>query len=194
LNKNAMTVQLNRKSFTIEEYHRLGEIGILSESDHVELINGDIVTMSPTKSHHAGMVDLLVELLIHKLYKKATIKCQNPITIVNHSEPEPDVVIAHYRSDAYSKQHPTPEDIYVVIEVSDSTLEKDQEVKHPLYAKAEIPEYWIVNLIDNQIEIYRQPKNGEYHFKQIISEEGEVKVANLELSFNYTDLFNQVDQ
>ena len=185
-----MTVHLNRKSFTVEEYHRLVETGILTESDRVELINGDIVTMSPTKSYHAGIVISLMELLLHQLYKKATIICQSPITIANHSEPEPDVVIAHYRSDTYRTKHPTPEDIYVVIEVSDSTLEKDQEVKHPLYAKAGIPEYWIVNLIDNQIEIYRQPKNGEYHFKQIISEEGEINATTVNVVFNYNDIFN----
>ena len=184
-----MTVRLKRKSFTVEEYHQLAEVGILKPDDRVELINGDIIAMSPIKSSHAGMVTGMLEILIIKLYKKATVICQSPITIANHSEPEPDIVIAHYNRDSYRLQHPTPEDIYVVIEVSDTTLEKDREVKHPLYAKAGIPEYWIINLNDRQIEIHRQPKNGEYHFKQIISQEAVIDCTSVELSLNYSDLF-----
>jgi Uma2 family endonuclease len=98
-------------------------------------------------------------------------------------------VIAHYKADDYESHHPTPKEIYVVIELSDSTLEKDREVKHPLYASAGIPEYWIINLIDKQIEIYRQPKNGEYHFKQIISQEATVNCESATFSVNYSDVF-----
>ncbi len=184
-----MTVQLKRKSFTVKEYHRLAEVGILKETDRVELINGDIIAMSPIKSPHSGMVAILLELLIIKLYTKATIMCQSPIIIANHSEPEPDITIAHFNPDSYSSQHPEPKDIYIVIEVSDSTLEKDREVKHPLYATAGIPEYWIINIVDRQIEIHRQPKNGEYHFKQIISQDELISCEQINLSFNYADIF-----
>ena len=189
INKYPVNNKITRKLFTTEEYHKLAEIGIIKETDRVELINGDIITTTPIKSKHAGMVDLLIEFLIIKLYKKATIKCQNPITIANHTEPEPDIVVAHYKEDSYISAHPSPNEIYVVIEVSDTTLEKDREVKHPLYANAGIPEYWIINLVDRQIEIYRQPKNGEYHFKQIISEETMINCKSIAFSFNYSDIF-----
>jgi Uma2 family endonuclease len=184
-----MTVQLSRKLFTVEQYHKLAEVGILKETDRVELINGKIITKSPIKSNHAGMVDRLSRILSHHLYEKATITVQNPIRIYEHSEPEPDVVIAHHKANDYVSHHSTPKEIYVVIEVSDTTLEKDCEVKHPLYASAGIPEYWIINLIDRQIETYRQPKNGEYHFKQIISQENTINCKSVAFSFNYSDVF-----
>ena len=184
-----MTKPISRKSFTIEEYHKLAEVGILKDTDRVELINGDIITMSPIKSPHAGMVDALLEMLIIKLYKKATIKSQNPIIIPNHSEPEPDIVIAKYRQDSYKSKHPEPEDIFIIIEVSDSTLKKDRTLKYQLYAKANISEYWIINLIDCQVEVNRQPKNGTYHFKQIFSEAGSIEAEALPFQLNYSDLF-----
>ena len=184
-----MTISLKRKSFTVEEYHKLGELGIIKATDKVELINGDIITMNPIKSLHAGMVDFLIEFLIINLYKKATIKCQNPIQLSNHSEPEPDIVIAHYRADSYSSRHPTPKDIHVVIEVSDSTLEKDQNVKSLLYAKAKIPEYWIINLTNKQIEVYRHPKKGVYSSLQIISKEEHIDCLTLPFSLTHKDIF-----
>lgn len=184
-----MTLQLNRKLFTVEECHKLAEVGILKPSDQVELVNGEIISMSPIKSNHAGTVDLLVEYLIINLYKKATIKCQNPVAISNKSEPEPDIVVANYKSDSYQSAHPIPNEFFVIIEVSDSTLVYDQSIKTTLYANAKIPEYWIINLIDKQIEIHRQPKNGEYHFKQIISEEGAFQTTSIDFSLNYSDIF-----
>ncbi|MEM9919752.1 MAG: Uma2 family endonuclease [Bacteroidota bacterium] len=184
-----MTLHLNRKSFTVQEYHQLAEIGILKESDRVELLYGDIVTISPTKSAHAGMVDSMIELLIIKLYKKANIKCQNPISLDKLSEPEPDIAVVKYKADGYSSQHPGPEDIYLVIEVADSSLEKDRQVKGPLYAKAGIPEYWIINLSDRQIEIHREPKDGAYCFQQTVSEGGRVESSSVPLSLIYADIF-----
>ncbi|MFT5168847.1 MAG: Uma2 family endonuclease [Saprospiraceae bacterium] len=184
-----MALQLNRKLFTVEEYHKLADVSILTEDDRVELINGEIITRSPINSTHAGTVTSLLESLFPILIKKATILCQSPIVIPSGSEPEPDIVVTRYKTDSYRSAHPSPKDIFFVIEVSDSTLEKDREVKHPLYASAEIPEYWIINLIDQQIEIHRQPKNGEYHFKQIISEEGTILASSVAFSIEYSDIF-----
>ena len=187
-----MTLQVNRKLFTVEEYHKLAEVGILKPSDRVELINGEIITMSPIKSNHAGTVASLVEFLIINLYKKASILSQSPVAISNKSEPEPDIIVAKYKSDTYRSGHPTSNDTYLIIEVSESTLVYDQSTKAEMYANAGIPEYWIINLIDRQIEIYRQPKNGEYHFKQIISEEQAVPAAAIDFSINYSDIFKEV--
>jgi len=186
-----MTKLVQRKSFTVEEYHRLAEVGILTDSDRVELINGDIITMSPINSPHGGMVNRLTRTLIKLLGEKNTITVQNPIQIENHSEPEPDLVVAEYREDDYESNHPFPKDIYLIIEVADSTLQKDRTIKYDIYAEAEILEYWIINIPDRQVEIHRQPKNGSYHFKQIISEETEIKASSVGLKLNYSDIFKK---
>lgn len=184
-----MTLQLNRKLFTVEEYHKLIEVGILTEDDRVELINGEIIAMSPINSNHAGIVNRLSRILLKKLDLKATITIQNPILLTDSSEPEPDLTIAHFSENDYISKHPGPSDIYLVLEVSDSTLVYDQSIKATLYATANIPEYWIINLLDRQIEIHRQPKNDEYHFKQIISEEGIIQASSIDFSLNYSEVF-----
>jgi Uncharacterized protein conserved in cyanobacteria len=185
-----MTHFLQPKTFTVAEYYKLAEVGILKDTDKVELINGEIITMNPINSPHGGMVNRLAQKLIIGLNNQATVTIQNPVRLNDLSEPEPDLAIAKYREDNYYKSHPTPEDILVIIEVSDSTLEKDRTIKIPLYATAKIPEYWIVNLVDKQIEIYRQPKKGEYHFKQIISEKDQlIQLNSPSLNFKYQDFF-----
>ena len=184
-----MTVQPKRKDITVAEYYQMADAGIIKSEDRVELINGEIITMSPIYSPHASVVDTLLELLILKLHSRAIIRCQNPLHLDQRSEPEPDIVIAHYQEDSYQSHHPIPKDVYIVIEVSDSTLQKDRKVKIPLYAKAGIPEYWIINLQDRQIEIHRQPKNGEYHSIQIISKEAEIKSEVISFTLNYSDIF-----
>ncbi len=185
-----MTLVLkNPFTFTVGDYHKLAEVGILKDTDRVELLNGQIFTMSPIRSPHAGIVDDLFEMLVLKLHGKAVVRGQNPVQIDDFSEPEPDIAIAHYKSDKYRSAHPTPEELYLIIEVSDTTLERDQTVKMSLYANANIPEYWIVNLNDRQIEIHRQPKSGEYHFKQIISESGVVECKSFDFALQYDDVF-----
>lgn len=185
-----MTHLLKPKIFTVAEYYKLAEVGILKDTDKVELINGEIITMSPMNAPHAGMVARLARLLIKNVDEKATMLIQSPIRIDDHSEPEPDLIVAKFSLDDYSNDHPTPKETHIVIEVSDSTLEKDRTIKVPLYATANIPEYWIVNLVDEQIEIYRQPKKGEYHFKQIISEKDQmIQVEHLSLNFQYQEIF-----
>ena len=154
--------KLKTYRFTTEEYHQMGEAGILSEEKRVELINGEIVEMSPSKSPHAGVVNLLNKLLNNRLGEGYILTVQNPIHIEPYSEPEPDLAILHYRVDFYTKSHPIPEEIVILIEVADSSLEKDRLVKLPLYAEADIPEVWIVNMQDKQIEIYTEPGNGTY--------------------------------
>ena len=132
------------------------------------------------------------KFLIKKLDDRAIISCQNPIDLSHYfdnSEPEPDITIARFKADYYSNAHPTEKDVHVLIEVSDTTLDKDRTTKCTLYAQANIPEYWIINLIDQQIEIHRKPKNGEYHFKQIISQKEIFNCETIDLELNYTDLF-----
>lgn len=184
-----MTVPISRKSFTVTQYHQMATAGILCDTDRVELINGDIIDMSPINSEHAGMVNRLLRVLTKKLLGKAIMTIQNPIHLDDISEPEPDLTIAKIREDDYISAHPRPKDVFVVIEVADTSLDKDREIKAPLYAKHGIPEYWIVNLKDKQIELFRQPSNGEYGQALIFSAKGKIESEILEFSLEYQEIF-----
>lgn len=141
----------------------MAETGILPEGQAVELLEGEIYTMSPVNSPHAGMVNKLNRLLMNVLnLEKHVIAVQNPIRINNTSEPEPDLAVLRYRADFYQHAHPSPQDVLLIIEVSDSSLHKDLTIKLPLYAKAGIPEVWIINLADNTLAVYHQPANNAY--------------------------------
>jgi len=162
---------LKKYRFTIEEYHQMGEAGIIAEEQRVELINGEIVEMSPINSPHGGVVNLLNNLLHKLLSDQYIISVQNPVELGKYSEPEPDLTVLVHRPDFYAKSHPTPSDVLLIIEVADSSLQKDREVKLPLYAEASIPEVWIINLPERQVEVYRQPKEASYGSKQVYKNE-----------------------
>lgn len=183
-----MTNPIPRKKFTVKDYYTMAEVGILTSDMKVELINGDIVTMSPSKSIHSGMINHLSRLFYNNQIEECII-VQNPIRINNHSEPEPDIVIAKYKEDSYQSKHPEPDDIYLILEVSDSTLEKDRTTKVDLYAKAGIPCYWIINLIDKQIEVFSNPLLGKYAKKIIVNTGDKLILESPSLSFSYTDIF-----
>lgn len=158
---------LKRFRFSREDYHLLEKVGLLTEDSPVELINGEIIEMSPINSLHAGTVKRLLRFLSNALTDQYLIGAQDPIDLGEYSEPEPDLSILKYREDTYINSHPGTTDILLLIEVADSSLEKDRTVKLPLYAQADIPETWIVNLQDKQIEVYEGPKDGTYHKKSI---------------------------
>jgi Uma2 family endonuclease len=145
-----------------ERYHAMIEKGIFGEDEHIELIEGEIVTMPPIGAEHSGIVDQLSEILVDQLAKRAVVKVQGPIHLDEHSEPEPDVVLPKPRRDYYKRSLPTPTDVLLVIEVADSSLAYDRGAKMPLYAQAGIAEAWIVNLIDRWIEVYRDPSPAGY--------------------------------
>lgn len=166
-----MSVQVAKRPFTVDEYYRMAESGILTEHDHVELINGEILAMSPIGSHHAGCVKRLNNILSTHLKENAIVSVQDPIYIDQYSEPEPDIAVLKPRSDFYTQHHPVPQDVLLIIEVSDITLKYDREVKLPLYAKAGIPEVWIVNLVEDRIEIYTQPAQDLYKQQRIYKKE-----------------------
>ena len=143
--------------FTIEDFHRMAEAGILSETDRVELLHGEIVEMTPIHSRHAAGVDRLARLFFETAGKRAHIRIQNPIRIPDHSEPQPDLVLARLRDDDYAGSHPGPGDVLLLVEVSDTTAGYDREVKIPLYAAAGIPEVWLVDLPGRAVEVYQDP-------------------------------------
>jgi Uma2 family endonuclease len=160
--QKAKAVQVNRRLFTVAEYERMGQFGIFSEDDRVELVCGEIIDMAPIGEHHAACVGFLTQLITLRLRRNVIVWVQNPLRLDNHSEPQPDIAVLKPRADFYRWSKPTPEDVLVVIEVSDSTLELDRKVKMPLYAGAGIPEAWLVNLPEEHIEVYSDPAGGEY--------------------------------
>jgi hypothetical protein len=152
---------------TIAEYYKMGEDGILGDSygcgsRRTELINGEIIEISPIGRLHAGCVNRLNNIFATRLSGLAVVAIQNPVPLNNNSEPQPDLAILRYRQDFYSLAHPTPADVLLIIEVSDTTLKFDREVKVPLYASEGIIEVWIVNLQDRVLERYWQLEQGEY--------------------------------
>ena len=156
------------KRFSITEYHRLGELGFFAPDDRIELIRGEIIIMAAKGRLHSVCNSLLVEELILLLARRARLRGQEPIILSDNSEPEPDVVIARNRSDNYFSSHPQPADILLVIEVADSTLKYDRTTKLSLYAETGISNYWIFNLVDNQLEMHSEPyrkQNGSFSYQ-----------------------------
>jgi Uma2 family endonuclease len=159
------TIQV--KSFTLEEYHKLAEIGFLKEDDHIQLINGELIEMAAKGTAHETYLRKLLKELPQLIGNRATLQSQAPITIPPKSEPEPDFAIVKNRDDDYLSSHPQGTDILLVIEVADSSIDYDQKVKIPLYAQAGIVDYWIFNLLDNCLEFYSEPyqnKQGEFGY------------------------------
>lgn len=175
-----MKTQVRKHRFTVEDYHRMTEVGILGEDDRVELIDGEIVRTSPVKSPHAAHVNRLNSLFAPRAREAFVIAIQNPVQLDDYSEPRPDVAVLRYRSDSYVERHPLPSDVLLVIEVSDSSLEHDREVKVPLYARSGIPEVWLVNLPERVIEVYRRATDQSYQSVERIGPGG--TLSPLELS------------
>jgi Uma2 family endonuclease len=156
------------KRFTIDEYHRLIELGFLREGARIELIRGELIQMTAKGTPHTFSTTRLCHQLDRLLGDRAVVRCQEPIILPSDSEPEPDVVIARGTDEDYLPHHPYPQDILLVVEISDSTFTYDQTTKLKLYAEAGICDYWIVNLNARQLESYNQPyENAEGEFNYL---------------------------
>ncbi len=152
------------KRFTLPEYHRLIELSFFGEDDRVELIKGEIFQMAAKGKSHSTFNRRLIRELSKLLGSSATLQSQDPIVIFEHSEPEPDIAILRNRPDDYLSAHPSASDILLLIEIADSSLKYDQEVKLPLYAEAGISDYWLFNLVDNYLECYSDPVQAQGKF------------------------------
>jgi Uma2 family endonuclease len=159
----AIEVAAARRLFNREEYHRMGEVGILKRSDHVELIHGEILRMSPMGPRHGAFVTNLSHLLIVALHGRAVVSVQMPVVLTEFTEPEPDLAMYRRRQTVpYKEREPHAEDALLVIEVAESSLAYDRSTKLRLYAEAGIPEYWIVDCLAETVEIHRVPDGGSY--------------------------------
>jgi Uma2 family endonuclease len=156
----ALLVERARRLFTIEEYHRMAETGILRPEDRVELIDGEIFEMSPIGSRHMACVNNLNRVLVLGLGVRAVVSPQNPVQIPRYSEPEPDLAVLRARS--YRTLPPTTEDVLLLVEVAETSLRFDRTVKLALYARAGFLEYWIADANAETVTIFRQPANATY--------------------------------
>ncbi|MGI8469896.1 MAG: Uma2 family endonuclease [Pyrinomonadaceae bacterium] len=163
---------ITRKKFCTDEIRKMMKVGILPEESGWELVDGEIIHRMTIGSKHASVVNRLNQTLVVLLGKSVIVAVQNPVHVDEFNEPEPDIALLKPREDFYAENLPAPEDVLLVIEVSDSTVGFNREIKKTLYAAAEIAEFWLVNLKENTIEIYSQPKNGSYHLARIL-EKGE---------------------
>ena len=156
-----MLKERTTKKWSLDEYHRLGETGFFSSDYRAELLNGEIVEMSPVGSLHKACVHRLNKLFSRRVGESALVKIQQPL-VVGEEEPVPDVVLLKPNPDDYSDRHTIASDAVLVIEVSNSTLKSDQEVKMPKYAAAAIPKLWVVDLNADRVWIRREPKSGSH--------------------------------
>ena len=157
-----MRAEVTRKLFTTDEYYRMAEVGILTPDDRVELIEGEIIRMSPIGTRHAACVNRGAELFMLKFHGKATVTVQNPAHLNQYNEPQPDILLLKHREDYYASKHPSPEDTLLLLEVSDTTLGFDLNVKIPIYGATGIPEVWIADLRKNIIRVFSNPEAGQY--------------------------------
>ena len=157
-----MGMPLTRHRFTVDELVRMGDAGILGEHVRVELLDGEIVEMTPIGPAHNGCVGALVHILGRRLPESARLWVQSPVQLHEHEAPQPDLAVLRARLDGYRTAQPQPQDVQLIIEVGDSSVAADRRAKLPRYARAGIAEVWLVNLPGDAIEIYRSPREGHY--------------------------------
>jgi len=162
-----MPVQTQHR-FKVKDYYRMAETGVFRPDARVELLDGRIIDMSPIGPFHGGLVKRLSRVFNLMARGRWIVSTQDPVRLDDHSEPEPDVMLLKPAADDYTSRHPQPDDVFLLIEVSDTTLEFDREEKLPAYGRAGIAEVWIVNLNDATIEVYREPNFTGYGSKTVL--------------------------
>lgn len=170
---------ITARKFSLKEYHKLIEIGLLKEEENLELIQGEILEMAAKGTFHVVCCANLYQELVIQIRNLAIVRSQEPVSLLSKSEPEPDLVILKNKEDKYLSGHPTEKDIILIIEIADSSLKYDQEVKLPLYGEAGINNYWLFNLKDQQLESYSIPyqkRNGDYGYSKL-----EIYLSNQEI-------------
>jgi Uma2 family endonuclease len=154
--------QVRPRPISAAEYYRMGEVGILGPDERVELLNGRIITMPPIGPRHAQAVRVLTRIFERALGDRAVVSAQLPLDLDPESQPQPDVVLARLPAETYARVHPVPADCPLVVEVSETTLRHDAGEKLQAYARADIAEYWIVDLPHDRIAVYTEPEGDGY--------------------------------
>lgn len=163
-----MALQLPRRRFTATEYHQMARAGILTEDDRVELLEGEIIEMPPIGPGHAHTVDETAEWFFERLRDVARISVQNPVRLDEHNEPQPDIMLLRRRPQGYRTRLPGPRDVLLLVEVAETSVDRDRRAKLPLYARAGIPEVWLLDLRRRTLTVYRDPSADGYRTAQTL--------------------------
>ena len=158
--------QPRRLRFTVDEYYKMIELGMLKDYEKAEIIEGELIQKMAIGDRHAAIVNLLNKFFIKNVSDDILVSVQNPVRLSDYNEPEPDLTLADLRK-FDGKRHPRPVEVILIVEVSDSTVKYDRDKKLPLYAEVEIPEVWIVNLPNDLVEVHTKPSVGLYQFVKI---------------------------
>lgn len=175
-----LPAEVVRHQFTAEEYHRMAEFGVLNEDDRVELIGGEIVEMTPIGWRHVECINRLNRLLVEFAGDRYTVSVQNPIALGQRDEPQPDLALLRQRQ---RTSLPTTEDVILLAEVADTSVRYDRRVKLPLYARFAVPEVWIVDLVEQKIEVHSEPSAERYLAVQEVGRNEELRSATVESLF-----------
>ena len=158
------------RKWTVKEYHKLGEIGIFNPEERVELIEGNIIKISAKGTGHACATRRTASLLHNLVGNQAAVYNKSPIALDDDSEPEPDIAVVRIDAFDYATHHPTPSEVYLIIEVADSSLTFDREIKAKIYARSGIADYWVLNVGDRQLHVFREPAVDGYQSEVILGE------------------------
>jgi Uma2 family endonuclease len=174
-----MSIARTHHRFSLTDYEQMIDLGILTENDRVELIRGEIIEKMSIGELHAACVRKLTQLFGLRFAGRAVVSVQNPIRLTD-SEPEPDVSLLAVREDYYATAHPEPPDVLLLVEVADASIDFDREVKREIYAENGIAEFWILNLVDRTLEVYRQPQpTGQYADARVLTADERVELERL---------------
>lgn len=157
-----MPVEITKRLFTVHDYHRMGEAGILSKDDRVELIYGEILAMSPIGPRHNAAVDRATRAMVNITGERAIVRVQGSVGLDEYDEPQPDVVLLRPKEDFYAPQLPGPPDILLIVEIAESSLEYDRSIKARLYAETGISEYWVADLKNDCLFVYSDLRDKSY--------------------------------
>jgi Uma2 family endonuclease len=168
---------LPQRRWSVNEYHQMMAAGILTTRDRVELLEGCIIEMAPQEPPHASTTSSFGNDFVLLFAGRAWVRQQLPITIALNSEPEPDIAVVRIDPNRYRDRHPVPEDVYLLIEVSDATLNYDRSRKAKVYAQANIPEYWVVNVKQRQVLVFREPQGDRYQVEQVFDAQAAIAIG-----------------
>ncbi|MBC5822796.1 MAG: Uma2 family endonuclease [Candidatus Eremiobacteraeota bacterium] len=163
-----MAVRYERRAISVEEYHRMADVGILAPDERVELLDGELVAVPPMGFPHGGAIGAITRLLTSRFSERAVIRVGLPITIPPRSEPEPDFALVPLDPKEWRDRHPAPDDVMLLIEVSDSSCDFDLRKKAPLYARAGIRDFWVVDVVDRRLIVHRDPCAGGYPLTRML--------------------------
>ena len=185
-----MAVELQRHRFTLEQYERMIETGVLTDRDRVELIEGEIIEMPPIGDPHAGTCNRIAHVLFARLGTRAVIAVANPVALpIVVSMPQPDHAVLKPRATFYADRRPQPDDTLFVVEVMDSSTRDDRRIKAPLYARAGVPELWLVDIPRSLVEVLREPRAGTYESARTLRRGDAVSpLAFPDVVFTFADL------